>query len=109
MKLVDYNVYNSLKFFRESDLTEYEETIEQYFVANITESLDRELMPGGRQIKVTNENKEEFIRLKTNFVSYLCVKAQLEKLCQGFYSVIPFKWVEYLNADELEAFMCGAS
>ena len=48
MKLVDYNVYNSLKFFRESDLTEYEETIEQYFVANITESLDRELMPGGR-------------------------------------------------------------
>jgi hypothetical protein len=48
MKLIDYNVFNSLKFFRENDLDEYEDSIEQYFVANVTQTLEKDLKPAGR-------------------------------------------------------------
>jgi hypothetical protein len=30
-------------------------------------------------------------------------------VCEGFWSVIPLQWIEYLTADELETQICGAS
>jgi len=64
LKFVDTNVYTSLKFFKENDLAQFEDTIEQYFVANITPEIERHLKPGGDTCLVTNDNKAEFLRLK---------------------------------------------
>ena len=59
----------------ENDLSQFEDTIEEYFVGNVTPYVERELIPGGREIKVTEANKAEFIRHKSAFVAYGAVKA----------------------------------
>ena len=66
---MDRDVYNSLKFIRENDLTEHT-VIEQYFVNTDSTGIDHDLKPQGSQILVTNENKEEFIRLKCAYLAF---------------------------------------
>lgn len=62
-KYIDYNVYNSLKFFRDNSLKEHEDIIEQYFTTDVntvmssTGSTTIELVPGGTLIKVNDQNK----------------------------------------------------
>jgi len=69
-RLVDNSIANSLKFFRDNDLTQFEDVIEQYFVVNKESGEERELKPNGKNIRVTNENKLEFIRLKCQYIAY---------------------------------------
>jgi len=42
-QLIDRDIANSLKFFLENDLDAYKEDIEQYFVANVTVEIEKEL------------------------------------------------------------------
>lgn len=79
-KHVDYNVYNSLKFFRDNCLKDHEEIIEQYFTTEVATSVfgtERsstvDLVPGGSKIRVTDSNKLEFIRKKCYYISYRAV------------------------------------
>ncbi len=58
-----------MKFFRDNDLTEHT-VIEQYFVTTNSSGVDIDLKPHGSQILVTNENKEEFIRLKCAYLAH---------------------------------------
>lgn len=82
--------------------------IEQYFVATIGEGpTEIELTPGGSAKRVTNDNKDEFIKLKCHFAAYKATESQLEALCQGFYKVFPKSWIQFLTPDELESQMCG--
>lgn len=60
-------MYKSLKFFRDSDLTEHQEYLEQYFIYTNPSGDERELKPNGANIRVTNENKAEFIKLKCQY------------------------------------------
>jgi multisubunit Na+/H+ antiporter MnhE subunit len=71
-----------LKFIRDNNLEEYKEVIEQYFTtdvhSNIAEALNQgantvELMPGGSSIRVTDQNKDLFIRKKCFYIAYQCV------------------------------------
>lgn len=48
-----------------------------------------ELIPGGSKVRVTDDNKSEFIRKKCHYISYKCVQAQLKSLVDGFNKVIP--------------------
>jgi hypothetical protein len=105
IKYVDSNVYTSLKWVQENDPS----VLEQFFTAPSAYNIERELKQNGSKIQVTNENKEEFIRLKCAFTAYGIVKAQLDKVRAGFYTIVPLHWIEYFTADELEAQMCGSS
>lgn len=113
-KYVDYNVYNSLKFFRDNSLKEHEEIIEQYFTTEVATSVfgsedssTVELVPGGSRIRVTDANKLDFIRKKCYYISYRAVKDQLTSIVDGFHKVIPTQWVSVFTVEELEAAMCG--
>ena len=48
-----------------------------------------ELVPGGMNKKVTDDNKKDFIKKKCHYIGYLCVQDQLNSLCEGFFNVIP--------------------
>mmetsp|Transcript_96669 Transcript_96669/g.133164 ORF Transcript_96669/g.133164 Transcript_96669/m.133164 type:complete len:84 (+) Transcript_96669:804-1055(+) len=76
--LVDVNTANSLSFFLENDLSQFQDIIEQYFTSPKDTSVGQssgqnevELVPGGANKKVTNENKHEFVRKKCHFIAYL--------------------------------------
>jgi hypothetical protein len=66
-----------------------------------------ELIPGGNSVRVTDENKMDFIRKKCHYLSYLVVRDQLESLISGFNKVIPASWTKVFTSDELEAAICG--
>jgi E3 ubiquitin-protein ligase HUWE1 len=104
---VDVSVFHSLKFFRDNDLREHEDVIDQFFEHSNDEGKTIELLPGGSSKRVTNENKHEFIRLKSHFIGYKCCKSQLDSLTEGFYSVVPFEWIAHLTVEELEVQLCG--
>jgi E3 ubiquitin-protein ligase NEDD4 len=70
-KEIDVSVYHSLKFFRDNDLSQHEDIIEQYFEHTLDESgYQVELRPGGSSERVTNENKKDFIKLKSHYIAY---------------------------------------
>jgi hypothetical protein len=46
------------------------------------------LIPGGRNVKVTDANKAEFIKKKCYFIGYKAVKDQLSSMQEGFNKVI---------------------
>jgi len=104
---VDVSVYNSLKFFRDNELTQFQDVIEQYFEHSTDEGKSIELVPGGSATRVTNENKAEFIKLKSHYIAYKQCKSQLDSLTAGFYSVVPLEWISHLTAEELEVQLCG--
>ena len=60
-------------------------------------------------MRVTDDNKQDFIRKKCHYIGYKCVSEQLQSLQEGFYKVIPQSWISVFTTDELEALICGDS
>jgi hypothetical protein len=85
-KNIDFNIYNSLKFFRDNSLAEHQDIIEQYFIHEsstpMSEALGKgvhtvDLLPRGSSIRVSDLNKDEFIKRKCHYVAYLSTAEQL--------------------------------
>lgn len=49
----------------------------------------KELKPGGRDIKVTEFNKREYINLKAQHYMTTAIRAQLDAFLGGFWDLIP--------------------
>ena len=62
-----------------------------------------ELKPGGAQIAVSDENKEEYLELITQWFFSRGVEEQLRAFMEGFNDVIPQQWLQYFDEKELEA------
>lgn len=86
----DTAVYNSLKFFRDNDLTQFVDVVEQHFEHSTEEGKSVELVPGGAFKRVNNSNKLEFIKLKCHYIGYKQCKSQLDALVDGFNSIVPY-------------------
>ncbi len=52
------------------------------------------LKPNGRRIAVTDANKAEYALLKAQHILYRAAEAQLERVCDGFYSIVQREWIE---------------
>lgn len=72
-----------MKFFRDNDLSAFEDVIEQYFTtdvhSNISDHINNgentiELIPGGSKLRVNNSNKALFIKKKCHYIGYLAVE-----------------------------------
>jgi hypothetical protein len=68
-----------------------------------------ELIPGGTSIAVTDQNKAEFIRLKTARVSYGRISRQVDAFMTGVHEVIPPSYLNQFSAQELELVLAGMS
>lgn len=67
----------------------------------------RELKKDGSQIEVTNENKDEYIRLVIQWRFESRVKDQMQSLLEGFGSIVPLPHLKIFDENELELLMCG--
>lgn len=61
-----------------------------------------ELKPGGAQIAVSEENKEEYLILITQWYFMRGVDEQWKAFMEGFNDVIPQQWLQYFDEKELE-------
>ena len=66
-----------------------------------------ELIPNGKLLRVTNENKEDYIAKKCHYMAYICIMEQLEAMVEGFQTVIPIDWIKIFTVEELEIAICG--
>jgi len=66
-----------------------------------------ELVPGGSDIDVTNENFPEYVEACLKYKLMDCVKPQLNELLLGFFDVIPEPLLTIFDFQELELLMCG--
>eukprot|EP00535_Pseudo-nitzschia_heimii_P005716 CAMPEP_0197189868 /NCGR_PEP_ID=MMETSP1423-20130617/20545_1 /TAXON_ID=476441 /ORGANISM="Pseudo-nitzschia heimii, Strain UNC1101" /LENGTH=880 /DNA_ID=CAMNT_0042642105 /DNA_START=453 /DNA_END=3095 /DNA_ORIENTATION=- len=66
-----------------------------------------ELVKGGSEIEVTNENFPEYVEACLKYKLMGCVKPQLNELLLGFFDVIPEPLLTIFDYQELELIMCG--
>jgi E3 ubiquitin-protein ligase NEDD4 len=66
-----------------------------------------ELVKGGRDIEVTNDNFPEYVKACVRYLLIDRVKPQLSELLLGFFEVIPEPLLTIFDFQELEILMCG--
>uniref|UniRef100_A0AAR2KLR7 HECT-type E3 ubiquitin transferase n=1 Tax=Pygocentrus nattereri TaxID=42514 RepID=A0AAR2KLR7_PYGNA len=108
LESIDPEYYNSLIWIKENNLEEC--GLEMYFSVDkeiLGEVTTHELKPDGGNILVTEENKEEYIRLVAEWRLSRRVEEQTQAFFEGFNEVLPQQYLQYLDAKELEVMLCG--
>lgn len=106
MEAVDMEYYNSLLWIKENDPSELMLTFcvdEELFGTKN----QRELKANGANIDVTNENKDEYIKLVIEWRFVARVKEQMQAFFDGFGSIVPLNALKIFDENELELLMCG--
>jgi len=66
-----------------------------------------ELVDGGNEIKVTDENKKEYIQLMIHWWLTKGVEDQMKNFLEGLYEIIPLSSLRKFDERELELILCG--
>ncbi|KAI1381572.1 hypothetical protein F4677DRAFT_129916 [Hypoxylon crocopeplum] len=107
MESFDPEYYKSLTWMLENDITEVlSETFsvedDEFGVTKI-----HDLIPDGRNVSVTNENKREYVSLVVEHKLLTSVKEQMENFLKGFHEIIPAELISIFNEQELELLISG--
>jgi len=107
LEFVDPEVSHSFKQIREMDdvsalCLDFTSTVSVF-----GDNQEIELKPGGKNIEVTNENKDEFLELRLKHLCMDRVGPQLFNLLVGFYEVVPMELLSVFDFNEIELLLCG--
>ncbi|XP_064640128.1 E3 ubiquitin-protein ligase Su(dx)-like [Lineus longissimus] len=108
IETIDSEFYNSLIWIKDNDIEEC--GLELFFCQDfevLGKIEQHELKPGGADIQVTEENKEEYINLMTQWRFTRGVEDQTKAFLDGFNEVVPLQWLQYFDERELELMLCG--
>uniref|UniRef100_A0A914ZB74 HECT-type E3 ubiquitin transferase n=1 Tax=Panagrolaimus superbus TaxID=310955 RepID=A0A914ZB74_9BILA len=110
---MDLQYYNSLLWVRSNKITA---DLELTFSTNeevAGEVTERELLPGGKQIKVTDTNKEEFISLMIRWRVERNAEAQIKPFYEVFIrfhlKLVDREYLRIFNAEQLELVLSGTA
>ncbi|TKR93655.1 hypothetical protein L596_008068 [Steinernema carpocapsae] len=106
MESVDNEYFNSLVYIKDNDPEDL--NIQMCVDEDVFgETKTSDLKPDGRNIAVTEANKDEYIDLiiKWRFVSR--VESQMHAIVQGIHDLIPENLLKIFDSNELELLMCG--
>ncbi|XP_054281138.1 E3 ubiquitin-protein ligase HUWE1-like [Macrosteles quadrilineatus] len=108
MESEDYSLYKGLIFLKENhvDMLGYEQT----FSTEVQECgtvVVRDLLPNGRNINVTEDNKMQYIQLVCQMKMTGAIQKQLDSFLEGFYEIIPKELISIFNEKELELLISG--
>ncbi|UNI20237.1 HECT-type E3 ubiquitin transferase [Purpureocillium takamizusanense] len=107
MESFDPDYYKSLCWMLDNDITDIiTETFsvedDEFGVTNVVD-----LVPNGREISVTEENKQEYVRLVVEHKLLSSVKEQMENFLKGFHEIIPANLISIFSEQELELLISG--
>ncbi|KAB5546698.1 hypothetical protein PHYPO_G00075000 [Pangasianodon hypophthalmus] len=108
LESIDPEFYNSLIWIKDNNIEEC--GLEMFFSVDkeiLGEITTHELKPDGGNILVTEENKEEYIRLVAEWRLSRGVEEQAQAFFEGFNEVLPQEFLQYFDAKELEVLLCG--
>jgi ubiquitin-protein ligase E3 C len=72
------------------------------------EAAVHELIPGGKDIAVTNENRIRYIYLVANHRLNVQIKTQCDAFLRGFSDLIHPEWIRMFSQDELQFLISGS-
>uniref|UniRef100_A0A7N6BA95 E3 ubiquitin-protein ligase n=1 Tax=Anabas testudineus TaxID=64144 RepID=A0A7N6BA95_ANATE len=108
LESIDPEFYNSLIWIKDNNIEEC--GLEMFFSVDkeiLGEVTTHELKPDGGNIQVTEENKEEYVRLVAEWRLSRGVEEQTQAFFEGFNEVLPQQYLQYFDAKELEVMLCG--
>ncbi|WCJ23245.1 E3 ubiquitin-protein ligase UPL6 [Euphorbia peplus] len=106
---LDPELYRHLIFLKhyKGDIGE----LELYFVIvnnEYGEQTEEELLPGGRNLRVGNENVITFIHLVSNHRLNTQIRHQSSHFLRGFQQLIKRDWIDMFNEHELQLLISGS-
>ncbi|XP_042384907.1 E3 ubiquitin-protein ligase UPL1-like [Zingiber officinale] len=114
IEAVDPDYYKNLKWMLENDISDVldltfsmdadEEKLILYEKAEVTDS---ELIPGGRNIRVTEENKHEYVDRVAEHLLTTAIRPQINAFMEGFNELIPKDLISIFNDKEFELLISG--
>ncbi|KAH7075400.1 hypothetical protein BKA63DRAFT_296776 [Paraphoma chrysanthemicola] len=107
METLDLEYYKSLEWMLNNDITDIITETFSVEVEAFGEMQVVDLIENGREIPVTEENKQDYIRLITEHRLTGSVKEQLENFLKGFHDIVPAELVNIFSEQELELLISG--
>lgn len=114
IEAIDPDYFKNLKWMLENDISDVldltfsidadEEKLILYERAQVT---DYELIPGGRNIKVTEENKHQYVDLVAEHRLTTAIRPQINAFMEGFNELIPRDLISIFHDKELELLISG--
>ncbi|XP_061384018.1 E3 ubiquitin-protein ligase NEDD4 isoform X8 [Danaus plexippus] len=106
MESVDLEYYNSLVWIKENDPSELYLTfaVDEEQFGN---TIQRELKPGGANIAVDEDNKDEYIKLVIQWRFVSRVQEQMFAFLEGLGALVPLPLLKIFDEHELELLLCG--
>ncbi|XP_050429580.1 ubiquitin-protein ligase E3B [Adelges cooleyi] len=105
---LDNDLYRNLTSVKhyQSDVSELDLT---FSVVNnhLGQLITHDLVPGGRMISVTNQNKINYVHLMAHYVMHTQIKAQTSAFIKGFRSIINPDWLALFSTPELQKLISG--
>lgn len=108
LEFFDDELYKSLKWMKENDGVEalgLDFSVTNRKLSGEVEIID--LKENGRNIEVTDENKQEYIYLRLRYIMLDSFAEQLQHLMAGIFEVIPQELILVFDYQELELVLCG--
>ncbi|PWA89958.1 ubiquitin-protein ligase 1 [Artemisia annua] len=113
MEAVDPDYYKNLKCLLENDVNDILDLTfsmdadeEKQILYEKSEVTDHELKPGGRNIRVTEETKHEYVDLVAHILTN-AIRPQINSFLEGFNELIPRDLISIFNDKELELLISG--
>ncbi|KAI9720525.1 MAG: hypothetical protein M1828_005609 [Chrysothrix sp. TS-e1954] len=107
METVDLDYSKNMEWMLNNDITDiitetFSETQDKFGVEEVID-----LLPDGRNVAVTEENKHEYVRLVIEYRLTGSVKDQLESFLEGFHDIVPAELISVFDEGELELLISG--
>ncbi|KAL5343748.1 hypothetical protein BJX70DRAFT_393801 [Aspergillus crustosus] len=107
METLDLDYYKSLLWMFENDITDIITETFAVETDDFGEKQTIDLIENGRNIPVTQENKEEYIQKVVDYRLVVSVREQLDNFLKGFHEIIPPELISIFNEQELELLISG--
>ncbi|SAM01374.1 hypothetical protein [Absidia glauca] len=107
MESVDSEFHRSLMWILDNDITDVLDLTFSTDDNRFGELVTVDLKPGGRDIEVTEQNKQEYVALVTEWRISKRVQDQFEAFQEGFNQLIPQELVNVFDERELELLVGG--
>lgn len=114
IEAIDPDYYKNLKWMLENDISDVLDLTfsidadeEKLILYERNEVTDYELIPGGRNMKVTEENKHQYVDLVAEHRLTTAIRPQINAFLEGFNELIPRELISIFNDKELELLISG--
>ncbi|PPS03508.1 hypothetical protein GOBAR_AA17142 [Gossypium barbadense] len=114
IEAIDPDYFKNLKWMLENDISDVlgltfsiDADEEKLILYERTQVTDYELIPGGRNIKVTEENKHQYVDLVVEHRLTTAIRPQINAFLEGFNELVPRELISVFNDKELELLISG--